>query len=99
MDFFRKKRLSVHLSPPAPYHTLPINQVVDHTKTDIDDGLTAQEATQRLGLYSFNELSGQSGVSALTVLSRQILNALMLILVIAMTLSFIFKDYIEGGSF
>ncbi|GBB85875.1 hypothetical protein RclHR1_12320002 [Rhizophagus clarus] len=67
MDLFRnrKKRLPVYLIPPAPYHTLSINQVAGHTKTDIDDGLTVQEATQRLGLYGFNELSGQSGVSAL----------------------------------
>jgi P-type Na+/K+ transporter len=99
MGLFGKKHLSTHPAPPAPYHTLPVNQVVEHIKTDVDDGLTTQEATQRLELYGFNELSGQGNVSALAVLFRQIANALMFILVIALIISFVFEDYIEGGSF
>uniref|UniRef100_U9UIM1 Cation-transporting P-type ATPase N-terminal domain-containing protein n=1 Tax=Rhizophagus irregularis (strain DAOM 181602 / DAOM 197198 / MUCL 43194) TaxID=747089 RepID=U9UIM1_RHIID len=98
MGFFKKKNSSMFPDPPAPYHTLPVNQVFIHTKTDIDDGLTPQEAAQRLGLYGFNELSGQGNVSVFAVLYRQIVNALTLVLVIAMVISFVFKDYVEGGS-
>ncbi|GES94784.1 P-type II D ATPase [Rhizophagus clarus] len=87
----------MHPDPPTPYHTLPVSQVSIHTKTDIDDGLTPQEAVQRLGLYGFNELSGQGNVSVFAVLYRQIVNALTLVLVIAMIISFVFKDYVEGG--
>ncbi|CAB5394826.1 unnamed protein product [Rhizophagus irregularis] len=97
MGFFKKKNSSMFPDPPAPYHTLPVNQVFIHTKTDIDDGLTPQEAAQRLGLYGFNELSGQGNVSVFAVLYRQIVNALTLVLVIAMVISFVFKDYVEGA--
>ncbi|PKY43251.1 hypothetical protein RhiirA4_340958, partial [Rhizophagus irregularis] len=97
MGFFKKKNLSSFPDPPAPYHTLPVNQVSIHTKTDIDDGLTPQEAAQRLELYGFNELSGQGNVSVFAVLYRQIVNALTLVLVIAMVISFVFKDYVEGA--
>ncbi|PKB99035.1 hypothetical protein RhiirA5_300499 [Rhizophagus irregularis] len=97
MGFFKKKNLPTFPVPPAPYHTLPVNQVSIHTKTDIDDGLTPQEAAQRLELYGFNELSGQGNVSVFAVLYRQIVNALTLVLVIAMVISFVFKDYVEGA--
>src|ERR1044072_2462790 len=99
MGLFGKKRLSTYPAPSAPYHTLPIGQIAEHTKTDVDDGLTTQEATQRLESYGFNKLSGQDNVSALAVLLRQIANALMLILIIALIISFVFEDYIEGGPF
>ncbi|RGB27499.1 cation transporter/ATPase [Rhizophagus diaphanus] len=94
-----QERLSICTALPVHCHILSINQVAEHTKTDIDDGLTAQEATQRLGLYGFNELSGQDNISAFGVLLRQLTNGLMLILVIAMIFAFVFKDYVEGGSF
>ncbi|CAG8652022.1 5612_t:CDS:2 [Funneliformis mosseae] len=97
MGLFGKKTLPTPPAPPAPYHTLSINQVVEHTKTDPDDGLTTREAAHRLDLYGFNELSGQGNVSALSVLFRQVANALMLVLVIAMIISFVFEDYVEGG--
>ncbi|CAI2163036.1 10099_t:CDS:2 [Funneliformis geosporum] len=97
MGLFGKKTLPIPPAPPAPYHTLPINQVVEHTKTDPDDGLATSEASHRLDLYGFNELSGQGNVSALAVLFRQVANALMLVLVIAMIISFVFEDYVEGG--
>ena len=99
MGLLGKNRLSTYPALPAPCHTLPVNQVAEHAKTDVDDGLTTQEATKRLELYGFNELSGQGDVSALAVLIRQIANALMLILSIALIISFVFEDYIEGGSF
>jgi|SRR6266542_2098583 len=99
IGLFGKKSLPTPPAPPAPYHTLTVNQVVEHTKTNPDDGLTTREASQRLELYGFNEISGHGNVSVFAILFRQIVNVLMLILVIAMIISFIFKDYVEGGSF
>ncbi|CAJ0846142.1 4231_t:CDS:10, partial [Entrophospora sp. SA101] len=61
-------------------------------------GLTNEEVIEtRFPIYGLNELSGQGNVNAFMVLAKQFLNALMLILMIAMIVSFVTKDYIEAG--
>lgn len=66
------------------YHAMDLAAVSEILKTDIEEGLTDAEASERLIKYGHNELSGEGGVSVWKVLMRQLFNAMILILVIAM---------------
>ncbi|KAI8051574.1 potassium/sodium efflux P-type ATPase [Syncephalis plumigaleata] len=101
-DSVRKKstdrRQPVEASSSTAYHTMEPVQVVEILKTDLEDGLSASTARQRLLHESGpNELKGSSGVSAWKVLLHQFMNALIFVLIIAMAVAFAAGDYIEGG--
>ncbi|RKP24819.1 potassium/sodium efflux P-type ATPase, partial [Syncephalis pseudoplumigaleata] len=80
------------------YHTMEPSRVVEMLHTDMEEGLSAASARHRLLHDSGpNELKGGSGVSAWKVLLHQFMNALVVVLIIAMAVAFAAKDYIEGG--
>ncbi|KAG0213726.1 Na+ ATPase [Mortierella sp. GBA30] len=91
----RKKPIDVE--PETPFHTLTVDQVAEHYSTNTLDGLTSQEAANRLKIYGSNELQGNGGVKWYKVLWRQVANALVVILLIATALAFATKDFAEGG--
>ncbi|TFK28820.1 sodium transport ATPase [Coprinopsis marcescibilis] len=82
----------------APYaHTLTISQLTDELGTNANDGLSKNESIRRLESCGENMLLGQDGVSAWKVFIKQLANALTIVLVAAMALSFGVKDFIEGA--
>lgn len=83
------------LSKPA--HSLQWKEVVQELHTDVDDGLTTDEAKKRLEEYGRNELGDGDGVNPGKILIRQIANAMTLVLIIAMIVSFAIQSWIEGG--
>ncbi|KAK4508550.1 hypothetical protein PRZ48_002289 [Zasmidium cellare] len=83
------------LSKPA--HSLQWKQVVEELQTDVDDGLTTAEAKRRLEEHGRNELGDGEGVNPGKILTRQIANAMTLVLIIAMIVSFAIQSWIEGG--
>lgn len=83
------------LSQPA--HCLKWKQVAEELNADIDDGLTASEASSRLEQFGKNELGDGKGVNPGKILVRQIANAMTLVLIIAMVVSFAIQSWIEGG--
>ncbi|KAG5342353.1 hypothetical protein C0989_002826 [Termitomyces sp. Mn162] len=97
--------VSVTVSPTNPNyatlgpiaHTLPVDQLAQQLGTNQANGLTKNEATRRLEACGANLLDGDDGVSALEVLIKQLANALTLVLLAALALSFGVKDWIEGG--
>ena len=80
-----------------PAHALKWSQVADELQADTDDGLTSGEAKQRLEEYGENELGETGGVNPGKILLRQIANAMTLVLILAMAVSFGIGSYIEGG--
>ncbi|GLB44749.1 putative cation transport ATPase (P-type) (TC 3.A.3) family protein [Lyophyllum shimeji] len=78
-------------------HTLAIQQLADDLGTSLTDGLSKNESARRLESCGPNLLDGDGGVSALQVLIKQVANALTLVLVAALALSFGVKDFIEGA--
>ncbi|SAM09015.1 hypothetical protein [Absidia glauca] len=80
-----------------PYHTMDLTTVADLLKTDLEDGLSDQDIEQRHAEYGYNEMEGEGGVNPVKLLLKQFLNVMVLILLIAMVVSFVFKDWIEGG--
>ncbi|KAF7912697.1 uncharacterized protein EAF01_001718 [Botrytis porri] len=83
------------LSKPA--HALEYAQVAHELEANLEDGLTEAEAEERLRLYGRNELDEGPGVQPVQILIHQICNAMILVLILAMAVSFGIGSYIEGG--
>jgi magnesium-transporting ATPase (P-type) len=81
------------LSKPA--HALKHEEVIAEIKTNPDDGLTAAEATSRVQEYGRNEIGDQGGVNVTKILVRQIANAMILVLLLAMGVSFGIGSYVS----
>ncbi|KAG8687900.1 hypothetical protein FRC11_006407 [Ceratobasidium sp. 423] len=79
------------------WHVLTPAAVARHLATDTELGLTNQAVTERVAQYGKNQLKEPQGVSILKVLLAQVANALTLVLVGAMALSFGVNDWVEGG--
>lgn len=80
-----------------PAHALKWTQVVEELKADPEDGLSSADAKARLEEYGRNELGDTGGVNPGKILLRQVANAMTLVLIMAMAVSFGIKSWIEGG--
>lgn len=67
------------LSLSQPPYCLPWEVVIQELSTELDKGLTAEEARWRLQQYGPNKLEEDRGVSIVNILVRQIVNAMMLV--------------------
>ena len=83
------------LSKPA--HALDRDDLARQLEADIENGLTTVAAKQKLEQYGRNELDDGPGVQPVKILIRQVANAMMLVLILAMAVSFGIKSWIEGG--
>ncbi|KAI8370709.1 potassium/sodium efflux P-type ATPase [Radiomyces spectabilis] len=96
MRLVKRKDHPVRIEGP-PYHTMNIETVVQLMKTDVGDGLSESEIDSRRADHGYNEMEGEGGVNPVKLMIKQFFNVMVLILLIAMVVSFVFKDYIEGG--
>ncbi|KAI3391653.1 hypothetical protein diail_6991 [Diaporthe ilicicola] len=80
-----------------PAHCLSLAQVVDELEADPTNGLTTDEAHRRLADYGKNDLGEAQKVSPVRILVAQVANAMTLVLILAMAVSFGIKSWIEGG--
>ncbi|KAF2457031.1 hypothetical protein BDY21DRAFT_344705 [Lineolata rhizophorae] len=80
-----------------PAHSLSSQAVIEETKANADDGLTTAEAKSRLEKFGRNDLGDAPGVQPVKILLRQVANAMTLVLVMAMAVSFGIKSWIEAG--
>lgn len=80
-----------------PAHCLKWDQVAEELGADVDDGLNSDEAKKRLDEHGRNELGDGAGVNPGKILLRQIANAMTLVLILAMAVSFGIKSYVEGA--
>ncbi|KAG8777451.1 hypothetical protein FRC12_000368 [Ceratobasidium sp. 428] len=79
------------------WHVLTPGATARHLGTDIELGLASSTVSERLGQYGKNQLKEPAGVSIVKILLAQVANALTLVLVGAMALSFGVNDFVEGG--
>ncbi|KAK9474664.1 uncharacterized protein V1510DRAFT_274209 [Dipodascopsis tothii] len=80
----------------APYR-LPYDTVAAELSTSLETGLDPADAKRRLDQYDENKLDGGEGVPMWKVLLKQAANAMILVLLLAMGLSYGVNDYVEGG--
>ncbi|CAO3638557.1 unnamed protein product [Mucor fragilis] len=100
MNLVKRRRKSIDETERVegpPYHTMDLDTVQQLLKSDLEDGLHESEIEERRSQSRFNEMEGEGGVSPVKLLIKQFTNIMVLILLIAMVVSFVFKDYIEGA--
>ncbi|MEQ8541589.1 MAG: cation-translocating P-type ATPase [Coleofasciculus sp. D1-CHI-01] len=68
-----------------PWHTLDIEQALEHLESDPDRGLTPAQISQRQQQYGLNELTETGGRSPLAILWDQFTN-IMLVMLIAVAI-------------
>ncbi|KAI1343424.1 potassium/sodium efflux P-type ATPase [Xylariaceae sp. FL0016] len=78
-------------------HALTYEQVIAELETDSLNGLSGTVAKQRLEEFGTNELGESEGVQPWKILIAQIANAMTLVLILAMAVSFGIGSYIEGA--
>ncbi|RFU80146.1 calcium-transporting atpase 3 [Trichoderma arundinaceum] len=82
--------------PQCP-HALSAQRVAELLKTDTEDGLSDQEAAARLARDGPNTIKGAKGLSIWEIFLQQVANALTVVLIAVMALSFAIHDFVEGG--
>jgi Na+-exporting ATPase len=80
-----------------PPHSLTLEKTVSELQTETWNGLNDAEARSRLDEYGPNELGEMEGVSPIKILIAQVANAMTLVLILAMAVSFGIRSWIEGG--
>ncbi|MBI5221560.1 MAG: HAD-IC family P-type ATPase, partial [Candidatus Magasanikbacteria bacterium] len=78
------------------WHTLTVTATVDKIQTNTTTGLSSAEAANRLKQYDYNELSAGKKISPLKLFSGQFKNPLIVILLVATTLSGVLSHAIEA---
>ena len=68
------------------WHTMNANQAIQYLQTRFE-GLTDKEVNERLAIYGFNQLKEERRISKATIFTRQIKEPLIIILLIAITIS------------
>ena len=76
---------------------LSVDNILNHHKTNTEVGLTSSQASQQQTQYGLNRLESDGGIAWYSILGKQISNAMILVLVLAMALSFGVQDWIEGA--
>lgn len=79
------------------FHTLSVEAVADFLKTDATKGLTTDAFAERYQKVGENSLGDDSKIDYTAMVMHQIFNAMILVLVISMVISFGIRDWITGG--
>jgi P-type Na+/K+ transporter len=80
-----------------PAHALDRETLVKELGADAENGYSKSQANDKLNEFGRNELDDGPGVQPIKILIRQVANAMMLVLIMAMVVSFAIKSWIEGG--
>ncbi|KAJ2660222.1 hypothetical protein IWW48_003054 [Coemansia sp. RSA 1200] len=76
---------------------MDIVQTQNDLDVDASTGLSTSEAERRLTVYGPNQMRGGGGPNAFKILFRQVANLMTVILVAAVIVAFVTKDWIEAG--
>ncbi|PTB65690.1 cation transporting ATPase [Trichoderma citrinoviride] len=82
--------------PKHPF-LLTVEETAQALGTNVDRGLTSEQVSALQARYPKNELDVGGTIPWYSILAKQMLNAMIIVLVFAMALSFGIQDYIEGG--
>ena len=92
----KKRTQEVQTYPQEPF-LLSVEDILSHLQVSKESGLSSAQAQQNQQKYGQNKLSGEGGAKWYSLLIKQISNAMILVLVLAMALSYGVTDYVEGG--
>lgn len=77
-------------------YTLDTAEIIKLTQTDVNAGLSSDQAQERLDKYGKNIINSDNKVSALKILFHNINNIIVYLLMMAAIVSFIMRDNVEG---
>jgi Ca2+-transporting ATPase len=77
-------------------HSQPVDAVVRELGTDLDNGLTAQDARDRLQKFGLNELTERPRPGFLALLWDQFNNYLVIILIVAAVIAALLGEYVDA---
>ena len=80
------------MSKPKPWHSMEVEEVLRELNVD-KEGLTAEEASKRLGKYGYNELKEKKRRTALQMFLSEFKDVFILLLIAATILSVIIGYY------
>ena len=80
-----------------PWHSMEMDSLLSELDTDPQQGLAAEEAEKRLGIYGYNELATEEKTSPFTLFINQFKNTLIIILLIATVLSAVVGELVDAG--
>ncbi len=83
---------------PTPWHALGIQDTVSALETDLERGLTSEEAQKRLAQCGYNELADRPRPSILHLLWEQFNNFLVIILIAAALISLALGEMEEAAA-
>lgn len=78
------------------WHAMSARQVVEQLETREKDGLTSQEAAERLKKHGMNQLEEKPRPSFFAMVIDQLNNFIVIMLIVAAVISFLLGDTIEG---
>jgi len=79
------------------WHSLEPAQVLKELRSDLHQGITEEEAKQRLETYGYNELKKEEKISPFTLFINQFKNILILILLVAIVLSAVVGEVVDAA--
>ncbi|MGD8997593.1 MAG: HAD-IC family P-type ATPase, partial [Anaerolineae bacterium] len=82
----------------TPWHSRDIDRVAEALETDLDAGLTSDEAKARLQRYGLNELAETPRPGFWQLLLRQFQDFVVIILIVAAGVSFVLGETVEAGA-
>lgn len=77
------------------WHAMNANQVIHYLQTRFD-GLTEIEANERLGVYGFNKIKVEKGISRAAIFTKQMKEPLIIILLVAIAISAFVGDLADA---
>ncbi len=77
-------------------YKLDVNQVISSLGTDSKNGLSSDVVGKRLTEHGLNEIKRESGVKAITVFFRQFKSFIIYILIFALLISVVVKEYLDA---
>jgi len=81
----------------AIWHAQNVQQILKGLDTDIHRGLTDEEVKRRIETYGYNELKKEEGISPFTLFVNQFKNILIIILIVAIVLSFLVGETLDAA--
>jgi len=89
---------NIDTKPIQQVYTLDIEAISQQLQTDLQKGLSEDEATVRIDKFGLNSYKEQDQKNIFLILVQQFNSPIILLLVVAAGFSFFFKDWIEGFS-
>ena len=79
------------------WHSMSVSEVIKLVGADLENGLSEEEARERLERFGPNTVSKKGRKSYLAMLAKQFTDPLILVLIAAVVITLLLRDYVDAG--